>query len=55
MTVKAVMEELDQGRKALLARQKLFRIVDRSDLSWQVINVYESDKLALGDKDTQCL
>ena len=54
-TVKAAMEELDQGMKALLARQKLIRIADRSELGWQVIDAYESDELASGDEDAKRL
>ena len=45
-TIKAAMEELDQGRKALLARQKLIRIADRMELGRQVVDSYESDELA---------
>ena len=54
-TVKAAMEELEQGRKALLARQKLIRIADRSELGWQVVDAYEPDELASGDEDAKRL
>ena len=37
-TVKPAMEELNQGRKVLLARQKLIHIEDRSELGWQVVD-----------------
>ena len=49
------MEELDHGRKALLARQKLIRIADSSELGWQVVDAYESDELASDDEDAKCL
>ena len=54
-TVKAAMEELDYGTKALVARQKLIHIADRSDLGWQVVEAYESDKLASGNEDAKHL
>ena len=49
------MEELDQSRKALLARQKLIHIADRSELGWQVVDAYELDDLVSGSKDAKRL
>ena len=39
--------------KEMEARQKLMRIVDHSDLGWQVVDAYESDELASGDEDAK--
>ena len=44
--VKVATEELEAGMKVLLARQKLIKIADRSELGWQVVEVYESDEVA---------
>ena len=41
--------------KALLTRQKLIKIADRSELGWQVVEAYESDELASGDEDAKRL
>ena len=54
-TIQAAKEELEAGIKALEARQKLIRIVDRSELGWQVVEAYESDGLASGDEDAKRL
>ena len=54
-TIKAAKEELEEGMKALLNRHKLIRIADRSELGWQVVDSYELDKVALGDKDAKHL
>ena len=51
--MEAASEELEAGSKALLARQKLIRMADRSELGWQVVNAYESDELASGDEDAK--
>ena len=45
-----VMVELGQGMDVLLARQKLIRFADRSDLGWQVVDAYKSDELASDDE-----
>ena len=37
MTVKAAREELSQGVKMLVTRQKLIHIVDQCDFGWQVV------------------
>ena len=42
---------LDKGLKAVAARQKHTKIADRSELSWQVVAAYESDKLASDSDD----
>ena len=52
-TLKAASEELEAGTKALLMRQKHIRMADRSELRWQVVEAYESDELASGDKDAK--
>ena len=54
-TVKAAVEELSQGAKALAAQQNLICIVDRSHLGWQVVEAYESDELASTDEDAKHL
>ena len=52
-TLKAAAEELEEGTKALLTRQKLIKMADRSELGWQVVEAYESDELASGEEDAK--
>ena len=53
--IRAAKEELGAGINALESRQKLIRIADQSELRWQVVEAYESDRLASGDEDTKRL
>ena len=53
--VKAATEQLEAGPETLLARQKLIRIADRSELGRQVVEAYEWDELASGDEDAKRL
>ena len=55
MVLKVATEELQEGAKAILSRQKLINIADRSELRWQVVEAYESDELTLDNKDAKHL
>ena len=53
--LKAATKEFKEGAKVIHAWQKLICITDRSKPGWQVVEVYNSDKLTLDDEDTKCL
>ena len=53
--VKAATEQLEAGPETLLARQKLIRIADRSELGRHVVEAYEWDEMASGDEDVKRL
>ena len=44
--LEVVQEELDKGAKQIATRQKKIRMTDRSQFSWETVEVYESDDLA---------
>lgn len=51
----AVLEKtrraIKEGISSIQERQKLIRIVDRSDFGWDVVNEYEADELAADSDD----
>ena len=49
------VEELQEGAKALTFRQKLIRLADRSEFSWDAVKEYETDELAENDDDAKRL
>ena len=51
--LKAAAKELKEGMRVLHVRQKLICLGNYLDLSWAVIDAYESDKLASDDEDAK--
>ena len=49
------MEELQEGSKALVFRQKLIRLADRSEFGWDAVKEYETDELAENEDDAKQL
>ena len=48
-------EALKKGEKAIVSRQKLIRIADRSEYGWATVEEYEEDELADGSDDEKRL
>ena len=48
-------KELKEGVDAILVRQKLIRLADRSEFGWDAINEYEADKLVSNEDDAKRL
>ena len=48
-------KELKEGVDAILVRQKLIRLADRSEFGWDAVNEYETDELASNEDDTKRL
>ena len=44
-----------QAKKGIQQRQKLIRLADQSEFSWDAVDEHEKDELAEDDKDAKCL
>lgn len=53
--LKKTKQAIKEGRVAIQERQKLIRIADRSDYSWDVVQEYISDELAADSDDEKKL
>ena len=51
--LKSVKEQLKLGTKAIIERQKLIRLADRSEYGWQLVEAYQQDELADSKKDAK--
>ena len=51
--LKSAKELLEQSTKTTAEHQKHIHLADRSDYSWQLVEVYQQDKLADNEKDTK--
>ena len=50
-SLRRAQAQLDEGLKALAARQKFIKIADRSEFGWAMVKFYQSDPLASGSED----
>ena len=51
--LKSAKEQLQLGTKAIVERQKLIRLADRSEYGWQLVEAYQQDELADSEKDAK--
>ena len=51
--LKSAKEQLQLGTKAIVERQKLTRLADRSEYGWQLVEAYQQDELADSEKDAK--